>query len=223
MTSAGPTTPVILCGPYGQSIMEETTTAGSSNLLCIAGGTGITFVLPPLLHLLSNTSTSKSQPTQILELIWIIRRKADMQWIAPELDILQRLASTHSNTFRVRIFVTRETAPVPEVSDLEKSPCCAGASASSDSGVAVQYTLSSEDTAIAGTAAAAHHHPDLEDIVEDFLDRVVDGPTRVLASGPAGMITKLRTAVAGRNRPGRVWRGEERWDVQLVHDDRVEW
>ncbi|GKZ52407.1 hypothetical protein AnigIFM49718_000286 [Aspergillus niger] len=222
MTSVGPTTPVILCGPYGQSIMEETTTAGSSNLLCIAGGTGITFVLPPLLHLLSNTSTSKSQPPQLLELIWIIRRKADTQWIAPELDILQRLASTRPNTFRVRIFVTRETAPVPEVSDLEKSPCCTGASAS-ESGVAVQYTLSSEDTAVTGAAAAAHKHPNLENIVEDFLDRVIDGPTRVLASGPAGMISTLRTAVAGRNRPGRVWRGEERWDVQLVHDDRVEW
>ncbi|GKZ20250.1 hypothetical protein AbraIFM66951_001418 [Aspergillus brasiliensis] len=236
MTSTGPTTPVILCGPYGQSIMEESTTltagrsSSSSNLLCIAGGTGITFVLPPLLHLLSNTSTTtskSSQPTQLLELIWIIRRKADTQWIAPELDILQRLASTHPNTFRVRIFVTRETAPVPEVSDLEKkSACCGGASPSSDSGVAVQYTLSSADTGTdtdTGSTTASHKHPNLEDIIEDFLDRVVDGPTRVLASGPAGMISTLRTAVAGRNQPGRVWRGEERWDVQLVCDDRVEW
>jgi ferric-chelate reductase len=37
------------------------------------------------------------------------------------------------------------------------------------------------------------------------------------------MIRDLRSAVAQCNDAGRVWKGEERFDVQLVHDDRLEY
>ncbi|RAL15794.1 ferric reductase family protein [Aspergillus homomorphus CBS 101889] len=220
MTSAGPTTPVILCGPYGQSITETrdgVSTTSNSNLLCIAGGTGITFVLPPILQLISQPASPTSSD-HLIELVWIIRRQADMQWIAPELEILQRVASSAAHNLRVRIFVTRETGPAEKEVDAadppgleEKSPCCGDA----DLPFTVHYAGPETTTATS--------HPDLDLQVAEFLDRVVQGPTRVLASGPAGIISTLRRAVARHNRPGKVWRGEERWDVELVHDDRVEW
>jgi hypothetical protein len=37
------------------------------------------------------------------------------------------------------------------------------------------------------------------------------------------MISDLRSIVAGLNRGGEVWRGEERWNVKLICDDRLEW
>ncbi|RAK76882.1 ferric reductase family protein [Aspergillus fijiensis CBS 313.89] len=225
MTSPGPTTPVLLSGPYGQSIEDPSLDGlprSTSNLLCIAGGTGITFVLPPILQRLSAPLPSDQQ----IELIWFIRRRADTQWIAPELDILQRVAQTSPDSFRVRIFVTRDVpenvhSSETETETDEKTPCCGSTLPDPDPepepGFAVHYTLPKKSDAQAST------HPELTAQVTRFLDRVVDGPTRVLASGPAGIITTLRGAVAAVNRPGKVWRGEERWDVELVHDDRVEW
>ncbi|KAL5610514.1 hypothetical protein FOBRF1_006631 [Fusarium oxysporum] len=48
------TTPLILSGPYGESTARDLTP--EVNLLCVAGGTGITYVLPALLSLISQTS-----------------------------------------------------------------------------------------------------------------------------------------------------------------------
>lgn len=44
-------TPVILSGPYGESITRSLTP--ETNLLCVAGDTGITYGLPLLLNLIS--------------------------------------------------------------------------------------------------------------------------------------------------------------------------
>lgn len=54
-SSSSPTAPtvsVILTGPYGQSIMHSF--RPDANVLCIAGGTGITFILPPFLEIIRN-------------------------------------------------------------------------------------------------------------------------------------------------------------------------
>ncbi|PYH42247.1 ferric reductase family protein [Aspergillus saccharolyticus JOP 1030-1] len=216
MTRAGPTTPVLLCGPYGQAIEDRSGASLPGNLLCIAGGTGITFVLPPILHRITALSPASDS---LIELIWMIRRKNDMHWIAPELEILQRVASTTAKTLRVRIFVTREAAPAPaedSASEDAKTPCCGGSVR--DPGWTVEFPLPQESSAL--TSA---RHPDLHAHVASFLERVVQGPTRVLASGPPGVISALRTAVARHNQPGKVWRGEARGDVELVVDDRVVW
>jgi ferric-chelate reductase len=37
------------------------------------------------------------------------------------------------------------------------------------------------------------------------------------------MISDLRTIIAGANKGGAVWKGEERGDVRLTCDDRLEW
>jgi hypothetical protein len=37
------------------------------------------------------------------------------------------------------------------------------------------------------------------------------------------MISDLRSIVAKCNDGSKVWRGEERFDVELVCDDRLEW
>ncbi|RLL99200.1 hypothetical protein CFD26_103525 [Aspergillus turcosus] len=225
-SSTSTSTSIILAGPYGQSILNHDLMQHDVNILCIAGGTGVTFVLPVLLQL----TRQQAFPSRsgLLEFIWVIRRKDDMRWIKGEMDELLAVAEgCPSSKFRIRVFVTRE-GEVQELNqddgdgDVGKEVVKEGvrlraASTSTTSAdgepFTVQY-MGSPDT---------DRHPDVGSHVTDFVSRTVRGPTRVLASGPTGLISDLRSGVASCNDPARVWRGEERYDVQLVHDDRLEW
>lgn len=115
-------TPVIMMGPYGSSIVNKEV----SNMLAISGGTGITYTLPVIMDALSPSS-----PVCNIELIWTIRHIENLAWIAPELAYLksqlyQSDEATSSSSsdiekkddapvvsvsttkrFRIRIFVTR--------------------------------------------------------------------------------------------------------------------
>ncbi|KAK5942354.1 hypothetical protein PMZ80_004917 [Knufia obscura] len=96
-----PSTPVILNGPYGVSEVDCLTP--TTNILCIAGGTGITYVLPVLLSQITNCGCSS---TRRMQLVWAIRRKADMAWVQAELGRLYEAAK--SIDLKISIYVTRE-------------------------------------------------------------------------------------------------------------------
>jgi ferric-chelate reductase len=224
-------TSVVLAGPYGQSILTHELMHDDVNILCIAGGTGVTFVLPVLLHLIRQPSFSSR--SGLLEFIWVIRRKADMAWLKAEMDELVAAAEGCPNSnFRVRVFVTREADADAEALNKDdvdvdgkevvkegilRTSSTSTTSAEAEGAFSVQYLGSGSGS------ADADRHPDVGSQVTDFVSRVVHGPTRVVASGPTGLISDLRRGVAACNDPARVWRGEERCDVQLVHDDRLEW
>jgi hypothetical protein len=65
--------------------------------------------------------------------------------------------------------------------------------------------------------------PDLKMTVEEFVGSTVRGRTDVFASGPGGMISELRSIIAGVSSGAAVWKGDERGDVRLTCDDRLEW
>ncbi|EAW07008.1 ferric reductase family protein [Aspergillus clavatus NRRL 1] len=210
LTQRQTSTPIVLSGPYGQSIAADRT--DDINILCVAGGTGVTFVLPLLLSLVRGDHAA-SPRRGLLEFIWIVRRRADIDWIRSEMDELCAAAEAQPGSFLIRVFVTREdgsgeqTALVKEhlaieISSGEKPPA--------------QLT-------VLYTASHATRHPDVPSQVTDFVSRTAQGPTRVIASGPTGLVSDLRRVVASCNDPAKVWKGEERFDVQLVHDDRLEW
>lgn len=77
-------TDVILTGPYGGSILQRID--DQDNILCIAGGTGITFVLPLILHF-ANYAT---QIKQKISLLWVVRNATDENWVQPELDLIRQ-------------------------------------------------------------------------------------------------------------------------------------
>lgn len=95
------TTPVILNGPYGVSEVDDLTS--STNILCVAGGTGITYVLPVLLSQITHCACTSVRK---LQLVWAIRQKADMEWIEVELDRLYDAA--RAMNLKISIFITRE-------------------------------------------------------------------------------------------------------------------
>lgn len=226
--AVAPTTPVILSGPYGGSIVKDI--QPQTNILCIAGGTGISFVTPVLLDLINQQRV----PDRRVELIWAVRRDGDVAWISQELDSLRR-ASGRTN-LTVRIFVTREnelddvnlTSQGPQSKPTFLEDKMAISSASSSTGEDQKATNSragsfsvQHPTSVEGSSAS--RHPDLDGLVQQFVDSTVRGPTTVFASGPGGMISDLRKVVGHANSGAKVWRGSERYNVELVCDDRLEW
>jgi len=199
------TTPVILSGSYGESITEDLTP--ETNVLCVAGGTGITYVLPVLLDLISKPSSSMRK----VQLIWAIRKASDAQWVQDELESIYQSRESHG--IEVRIFVTREASCPTSTTgvDFENKEVEVGASSPSnlsDSGDLINVNSKS--------------HPDLRKLVPDFIMDTVRGPTTVFASGPGSMVSDLRSAVAASNSGSQVWKGNDRFDVSLVCDNRLE-
>lgn len=245
---------VIVNGPYGVSEVDHLTP--STNILCVAGGTGITYVLPVLLSQVTDCQCSSDRKMQ---LIWAVRRKADIAWIKPELDRL--FEASKSVDLKIRIFVTREDAKGSEsscTSSLHKGTditvaekmssssstssdaddetvapivggCCKP-KASNDLETALcapsaprRQSLTIERRGSISTTPAEMRHPELQSLVKDFVAGTTQSSTTVYASGPGGMITDLRQIVAACNDGAMVWRGDERANVELKCDDRLEW
>jgi predicted ferric reductase len=214
---------VVLTGPYGERTMRSLAT--DSNILCIAGGTGITYVLPVLLDLASRSQS----PDRKMSLVWVVRRRSDINWIAPELAVLKQKCKNLRTG--MHIYVTRATEDedpsVPAVSEkASKTPCedikpvlGSDSSTASISSALSVHGVSKNELGLNHIQA----RPDLKALVEDFVGATARGTTDVFASGPGGMISDLRSIIAGVNRGGEVWKGNDRWDVQLTCDDRLEW
>jgi predicted ferric reductase len=223
-----PKTPVILAGPYGRSINEHLTP--STNVLCVAGGTGITFILPVVLQLLQYSQHVDRQ----IELVWAVRRAADAAWVEEEIASLR---TRRERRVRFKVFVTRDHTAGPKVvgsqlvnekevdyQEKNKSGSSSNISSCASSGSRDgREDYGPAEAAGANSTTVEPYRPDLDAIVSDFVASAIRGPTTVYASGPGSMISDLRIAVAQCNAPEKVWRGEERYDVRLVCDDRLEW
>jgi predicted ferric reductase len=218
-TSGIATTPVILTGPYGESLMDAM--APNTNVLCIAGGTGITYVLPVLLGLARQPRPSSERS---VELIWVMRHANNIEWVQKELDLLYSVQD--SLQLKIRLYATRDASgsgsdesTSPSIIEKKQMEVKKGVSEAKpilvDDSVAVKK--------MGGDKEEAERHPDLTLLVQDFIDTAVCGPTTVFASGPGNMISDLRTIVASCNSGSKVWQGNERFDVRLVCDDRLEW
>jgi ferric-chelate reductase len=210
------TTPIILSGPYGESIARNLTP--EMNLLCVAGGTGITYVLPVLLNLISQ----RSLDVRKVQLIWAVRNQSDTRWVQEELQSIHKAHGTHG--IKVLIYVTREEGP-PEATDSREDNNTGdkleevGSSpylTSLESGELIQSRMGSSVTMYG-------QQPDLKRMLPLFVGETAQGPTRVIASGPGSMISDLRSAVAACNSGVQVWKGNNRFDVSLLCDNRLEY
>ncbi|KAI3391816.1 hypothetical protein diail_6778 [Diaporthe ilicicola] len=224
-----PTTSVVLTGPYGVDMISSVTP--ETNVLCVAGGTGITFVLPVLLQLVRDAPAAGRR----IELVWAVRRDADAAWVGEELDYVRQAGCSHS--LDINVYVTREKE------HHHHHHHRSGAAATTTNkvggpGPAQEKAGSSSDASSdAGGGCdcndVTHHHPvntempearrpHLDEVVRRFVGSVARGSTTVYASGPGGMIGDLRKAVASCNASGKVWKGDARGDVRLICDDRLE-
>lgn len=215
------TTSVILTGAYGESTMDHV--ALDTNIVCVAGGTGIAYVLPVLLEL-ARSPISKDRK---IELIWAIRHANDADWVAQELDLLRQ--ARKALNLKIRVYATRDVGNSPLIGEKgegnsEIKPVGASSSASSsDFDDNCQCGTEVPVAKIGDGIVDEDRHPNLPKLIKEFVANTVRGPTTVFTSGPGSMISDLRTIVAGCNSASKVWKGDERSDVKLVCDDRLEW
>ncbi|KAJ5140474.1 hypothetical protein N7448_003882 [Penicillium atrosanguineum] len=216
-------TPIILTGAYGENITESL--RPDANIICIAGGTGITYVLPVLLELAQQSPS----PDRKMELIWAIRHTSNKEWISEELGILQR--AQKALNLKIRIFATRDssedspydTKEAVNISVFNEKD--AGQDSQNSSSESQSCGCENEPPVekLGGKSEKGNSHPDLHKLIPGFLNEVVRGPTTVFVSGPGGMISDARGIVASCSSGSKVWGGQDRFDVSLVCDDRLEW
>ncbi|KAG9251749.1 ferric reductase like transmembrane component [Emericellopsis atlantica] len=210
------TTGVILTGPYGANITRSLTS--TDNVLCIAGGTGITYVLPVIMDISRRPVANRK-----VELVWLVRYRTDIDWIKPELDVLE--GQDNGTELKIHIFTTRDTiddadGPLTPLSDDRGS---ANDDEKKSSSSPRQQKLVTIRPGTAAATAGNSCHPDVKPIVQHFVHRTVSGPTKVYSSGPGRMMSGLREAIAGLNSGTRVWKGQQRHDVSLECDERLEY
>ncbi|CEI67770.1 hypothetical protein FVEN_g9575 [Fusarium venenatum] len=202
------TTPIILSGSYGESITEGLTP--ETNILCVAGGTGITYVLPVLLKSILQSPSSLRK----VQLIWAIRKELDKQWVQDELESIYQAVDSHG--IEVNVYVTRE-AVLPIV--IQNT---AHGDKEADVGTSSSAPSDSDEARNGVDRNSKNCHPDLTEMIPNFVKGTIRGPTIVFASGPGSMISDLRSAVAACNSGAQVWKGDDRFDVSLICDNRLE-
>lgn len=231
-------TPVVMLGPYGRSTVDIEAT----NILAIAGGTGVSFTLPTVTAALMDSFSSAGN----IEMIWIIRHIDNLAWIGPEIRALKLQLNMSSSTicddpkagerpiertskrFRIHIFVTRAPETRTNVHPLATRTAEKQLEIVSASSTASNSTHSEDVQQLIephlgfSITYLDHSRPSVDAILADFMDETVEhGRTQVLGSGPAALGTDIRAAVAQRNFAGAVWKGDERGDVDCVWDDRM--
>ncbi|KAK1974939.1 hypothetical protein LZ30DRAFT_764526 [Colletotrichum cereale] len=197
-----PTTSIILSGPYGDAILRNVTS--DVNLLCVAGETGTTYVLPALLKYKHSNGPGK------LELVWLVRHAKDVHWVKPELEALEAKGGAK---VVVRIIATRDGGDAVSMSSKRSG---------SDSASHVVEGTGESQPVHEAPSSEASRHPEIAAIVREFVDATVSGRTAVLANGPGGLMSDIRAAAAKCNAVGKVWKGDERSNVSLIHDERME-
>ncbi|KAI6780718.1 ferric reductase like transmembrane component [Emericellopsis cladophorae] len=210
------TTGVILTGPYGANITRSLTS--TDNVLCIAGGTGITYVLPVVMDVCRRPAVNRK-----VEIVWFVRHRTDVDWIKPELNVLED--QDNGTELKIRIFTTRDTI---DDTDEPSTPISDDSGLSSDDekkspSSPRQRKLITIRPSTAAATAGNSGHPNVKPIVQHFVERTVSGPTKVYSSGPGRMMSELREAIAGLNSGTRVWKDQQRHDVSLECDERLEY
>ncbi|TKX21171.1 ferric reductase transmembrane component-like protein 4 [Elsinoe australis] len=206
--------PVVLSGPYGTPTTDRL--GADANVLCIAGGTGVTFVLPILLDLAQKPTVKDRK----IKLVWAMRTGRDVEWVARELESLREMAGRAE--VEVEFFVTRDVgAGMGEKKGVRVGEIDRGSESGSEGDDVSGKEKGGER--VEARFEMREGRPDLQAVVGGFVEETVRGRTAVFASGPGEMLSELRAAVAGVNQGGKVWTGDSRGDVDLVCDDRLEW
>ncbi|BGP29757.1 hypothetical protein JCM10296v2_001502 [Rhodotorula toruloides] len=182
--------PVLLDGSYGPSSPLSTILSGSTSALLIAGGTGVSFVLPLLLALVEGTEV---HAVKEVRLVWAVRSAECVEWVRAELERVVGLVK-HEKEKRgevgggcmgvekldIDIFVTRSETPTLGGSK---------ASSSDDLGGIQEVAVSPSPLVLQSG------RPDIAKTV-DTATRTSQDRLAVAACGPSSLLHETRNAVA---------------------------
>jgi NAD(P)H-flavin reductase len=231
-------------GPYGSAITNDEV----SNVLALSGGTGITYTLPVIINALSDASPARNIELvwtirHLENLAWIASELAylksqldgsqiDSSYNEDKLEKAPIVSVETKKRFRIRIFVTR-----PDTRKHQQPSRQLYSDKGDDFGDKIPMSQSpSTDSTLLDRRIEElsrqcpnfsitwlnNARPDVPSLVDAFMSETVEkGRTQVIGSGPPELGTQLRAAVAAKNVPGNVWRGDEVSDVECVWDDRM--
>lgn len=243
------TTTVILQGPYGGPIVNQETSnvlavSGGTGITYTLPV--IKAALAPTSHVLNielnwtirhleNLAWIGPELAYLKSQLGQMRTGTSYSHDAEELEKAPIVSVKANKRFHVRIFVTRPEArvlarrpppPRPLRSDEQIKKYGFGENLSPVSSTSSFYSKELEDLISDcpgfNITYLDNARPDVKALVDTFMDETVEeGRTQVIGSGPPDLGTQIRAAVAARNVPSRVWRGDEKSDVECVWDDRM--
>ncbi|GAA5908146.1 hypothetical protein JCM5296_000515 [Sporobolomyces johnsonii] len=162
--------PVHIDGPYGHAAIE--TIGGADHALLVAGGTGMSFVLPILSALLRGDAPSR---VRSLECVWVIPREEALGWYREALDEVLSLAARALTRIDLKLVMhISGSTSVKELADVGSKKESVG------SGIKLSV--------VAG-------RPDAAGLVERQA-RGREGCLAVVSCGPASLLQDVRNAVA---------------------------
>ncbi|KAI0833567.1 putative ferric-chelate reductase [Trametes gibbosa] len=178
---------VLIEGPYGHS----ENVGRFEHVLLVAGGSGITAILPYLHELRTKDTTTRA--TRHVHVVWIVKNSvyaADV--LAHE---LASVASTESLHITVELYLTRESG-VQAADFVASLPANAHARLGSDAPTEKSEDAKSLSSASTAAPAILAGRPQMDALIGEALKQLVGGErVAVVACGPARMMDDLRRAV----------------------------
>lgn len=185
----------LLSGPYGKGFPSYE----CQHLLAIAGGTGVTFTLPVIFEAVQQ-QLGVAKGRAVLDFVWVVRKSEDLLWLSGEIAQLKRLLDQAAG-LRISIYVSRESLSEKEKGKIREKKEVESSSTSLSSST---DDILSDLLAIRNPRFSVHflrdHHPSVEEILEDFHERVGNaggsGTAEIVGSGPEAMGSDLRSAMS---------------------------
>ncbi|KAI9849123.1 MAG: hypothetical protein M1837_005353 [Sclerophora amabilis] len=178
-------------GPYGG--LSRKIEAAYDSVILVAGGGGITASLSWLIHLSKHLRSGNAAIKQ-LTLVWVVRKKAHLNWITEELSAAQAIVP--QGTIAYEFYVTDESSS----RDRSSSDVSGQQDEKQVTRIAKQALSSpatSSHPSLSITSDVYLHRPDLGERVSRLLR---EPRTCVLGCGPESMKIDLSNAVARAQR-----------------------
>ncbi|KAH9894984.1 ferric reductase NAD binding domain-containing protein [Cubamyces lactineus] len=183
---------VLLDGPYGG---VEGNLKVYDRVLLLAGGSGITFVVPLLLDIVRNSVKDSSQMCRNVHLVWAVRTPCTLTWFE---DVLSAAAKGASEGFSVRIsyYITGISATTTD-----------------------ETSSTSEKSGLEQAITKDYGRPVLRDIVSGFCEEA--GTVGIAACGPESFNFDVGNAVSECELA--IARGRARCSEIYLHQESYSW
>lgn len=211
----------IVDGPYGTAHrhLEKV----YDNVILVAGGGGVTAILPWMLYLVSRIQGQDGCITRRVHIVWMVRRASAIRWTSSELQ--KALTSARNDSLKIEVYVTDEgqEAPGPKmdvVAGVRTTPGASGKDLDVELGEKSSQTDSDDIHANHEVDARIVKHfqgrPVLSKVVPKLLE---SGRIAVIGCGPESLKIDLSNAVAASQ--SRVLRGE--LAEVMLHTETFDW
>ncbi|BGP45718.1 hypothetical protein JCM10450v2_001548 [Rhodotorula kratochvilovae] len=199
--------PILLDGPYGPSSLPDVL-HGADEALLLAGGTGISFVLPLLDALIRGAELHVVRKVRV---VWAVPSEECLGWFAEEIE--RALRAFEEGRARVEKVDSRDSLAKPLSSSsalvvsgptlrsvsVEVYVTRAGAAGASEEKKADSPlptpALATSSLANAGVVIHSGGRPDVPSLVREAIQNA-EGRLAVVSCGPPGLLTAARNTVA---------------------------